>query len=111
MAASHIFDSLFGAPPVTLATRRAPSSCFSSLSCTQHHLPGADSCDVVYWAVQHPLASHLALKLDLALWPQLIRLHLGCKQTQGKKIPVSYVLPSLGKGQACVAALRTPVKL
>lgn len=30
---AHILDSLLGAPPVTLATRRPPSSCFSSLSC------------------------------------------------------------------------------
>lgn len=30
---THIFDSLLGAPPVTLATRSAPSSVFSSLSC------------------------------------------------------------------------------
>ena len=32
-AATHILDSLFGAPPVTLATRSAASSVFSSLSC------------------------------------------------------------------------------
>lgn len=31
---AHILDSLLGAPPVTLATRRPLSSCFSSLSCT-----------------------------------------------------------------------------
>lgn len=30
---THIFDSLFGAPPVTLATRSCASSVFSSLSC------------------------------------------------------------------------------
>ena len=29
---THIFESLFGAPPVTFATLRAPSSCFSSFS-------------------------------------------------------------------------------
>ncbi len=30
---AHIFDSLLGAPPVTFATRRPPSSVFSSFSC------------------------------------------------------------------------------
>lgn len=32
---THIFDSLLGAPPVTLATRRAANSVFSSLSCSK----------------------------------------------------------------------------
>jgi hypothetical protein len=30
---THIFDSLFGAPPVTLATRSCASSVFKFLSC------------------------------------------------------------------------------
>jgi hypothetical protein len=30
---THILDSLLGAPPVTLATRSAASSCFRSFSC------------------------------------------------------------------------------
>ena len=29
---TYIFDSLLGAPPVTLATLRAPSSCFRSFN-------------------------------------------------------------------------------
>lgn len=36
--ATHILDSLLGAPPVTLATLRAPSSCFSSMSCKHSNL-------------------------------------------------------------------------
>ena len=32
---AHILESLFGAPPVTFATRNPPSSVLSSLSCTK----------------------------------------------------------------------------
>lgn len=31
---THILESLFGAPPVTFATRSAPSSCFNSFNCS-----------------------------------------------------------------------------
>jgi hypothetical protein len=33
---TYIFDSLFAAPPVTLATLRAANSCFKSLSCRRN---------------------------------------------------------------------------
>lgn len=43
---THIFDSLLGAPPVTLATLRAPSSCLNSLSwpCSSLLLFSRSSC-------------------------------------------------------------------
>ncbi len=43
---TYIFESLFGAPPVTLATLRAPSSCLSSFSwpCSSLLLFSRSSC-------------------------------------------------------------------
>lgn len=87
-AAAHIFDSLLGAPPVTLATRRAASSVFSSLSCSRRRAGAVTAATAAVSAparrpaqparLAPPAPPHLADQLLLVLVPQLVRLDLGC---------------------------------
>lgn len=106
---THIFESLLGAPPVTLATRRACSSCFSSFSCwqvskTAAHNKGSSSralrgCRSVATGrgvrlfpvlvcqlhsntlcTQHHPQTHLIKQVLLGLLPELMCLHCGSKK-------------------------------
>ena len=74
---THIFDNLFGAPPVTLATRSCASSVFSSLSCTRGDGLAVRAREGVR---RSPGASraHLRHELRLALAAQLMHLEARC---------------------------------
>jgi len=100
-AATHILESLLGAPPVTLATRRAASSAFRSWSC----------CGSLWWGRQRasercsdrPVlagccclsllapnmtstpSTHLRQELLLVLAPQLMSLDPRCESCRKKR--------------------------
>ena len=102
---AHILESLLGAPPVTLATLRAPSSCLRSLSCRWQEpllspsaLLSPSSCIKAAWQLDG-CPTHLALQIRFVLRPQLMGLDFGC----GRHTSVSQNWVNAGGGARSVS--------